>query len=623
MTPIFSILHPSARPQQWREIYEDWMLSAAHPETVEYVLCVDERWGFLELPGFQLNPPSVANGVSIPCDFPSYWAPGTKLDLGGNPAGKLVWNIGRRCYVDAVNTAARVSTGHILMVIADDQWPCERWDEKLLEAIDVSRWPYEVFQKWLPEVNASNEPYSAESKSRAQWVIEVSTGTPYEHHRGIMVMPILSRARYERLGYVFYPEYESVFADNDFYAHAQHDKCIIDARYLMFPHRHPLAEPGAWEKRADGKWTTRDKVYAAQNRPEAYRTGEEIFKRRAATGFSKTPVRSVEEAVQAINRSWKDSMESHPARPVKGGIALALPGESFSNVWVAKLLEIVTYLLREGWNFCTLLQHTSEPGITRATIIKSLAELKGQFDPEFILWMDDDQIVDPQQVRMLIEDAEQFQDVDLIAGWTWIASSGPHSNDPQVSCGRMDLAKGELSYAEHRSVQAANGVFEVSWTGFPVVLMRTRALEKTGKHPFAHMPCPESPWGECGEDISFCKRLTDAGGKIYVDSRIFVPHLKLKALGPVPASQQEVSLALTGRSGNDIAIPEAPAPPKDSGMGPSTSCIAFKVPGYEAESRKKEREDREKGWVPMVGDSMVKVNADAARFAAQVFEELP
>jgi hypothetical protein len=319
---------------------------------------------------------------------------------------------------------------------------------------------------------------------------------------------------------------------------------------------------------------------------------------------------SVDEAQYVLEDNWKRFMD-RPAKPLARlakpkGIALALPGESFSHVWVAKLLELLPALMNANFNFCPLLIHTSEPGITRAQIAKTVLEMrdKNQFSPDFILWIDDDQILEPAQVLMLIADMEQFPDADMIAGWTWIASSGPHENAPQVSCGRMDLSKGELSHAEYRSVQAAGGVFEVGWTGFPVVLMRTGALDKTGKHPFSHYPCPDSPWGECGEDISFCKRLTDAGGKIMVDSRVFVPHLKLKALGPVPASKEEIGLALTGQSGM------------------STCSAVVHIPPSAKEEMKREEEERRKSFKLVVGEEMMKLNADAARYAARVFEDL-
>ena len=42
----FSILHTSARPEKWREVYDAWIAAADHPEDVEYVLWY-ERWGFV------------------------------------------------------------------------------------------------------------------------------------------------------------------------------------------------------------------------------------------------------------------------------------------------------------------------------------------------------------------------------------------------------------------------------------------------------------------------------------------------------------------------------------------------------------------------------------------------
>ena len=516
MTPIFFILHPSARPHKWREIYESWMVACDQPQFVEYVLCADERWGFSsgELSD---HVSSILSGHNHPIRF------------------KFVWNTKRRCYVDAVNTAAEASTGRILIVIADDQYPCENWDTRILN----------VLEKPVPVGNSIMAGWDY-IEYKNDFVISVSTGTPLEHERFIMPMPILSRARYERKGYVFFPEYESAYADNDFYAEAERDGVIIDARRLMFPHRHPLAEPGAWEKRFNGQWINRDEAYAAQNSIQAYNLGGKIFARRWAGVAPISPQDNKNSIAQAIQ-------DGYTRNRTPRSIALALPGETFHHVWVAKFAELVVDLMREGWNYAPLFIHTSEPGITRATIVKAILEMrdKGQFNPEFILWMDDDQIVEPQQVQMLMRDADQFPDVDLVAGWTWIASGGPHVNAPQVSCGRMDLDKGELSHPEYKSVQAANGVFEVGWTGFPLVLMRTSALDKVGKNPFSHWPCDNSPWGECGEDISFCKRLTDAGGKIYVDSRVFVPHLKLRALGPVPDSKEEIALALTGAMAAD------------------------------------------------------------------------
>ena len=88
----YSIIHPSARPEKWREIYDAWMDACTEPNEVEYVLVIDPRWGFV------LDPRAYSTEV-------------------GNFV--VVQNTERRCYVDAVNLGAKVSTGDVLIVIAD------------------------------------------------------------------------------------------------------------------------------------------------------------------------------------------------------------------------------------------------------------------------------------------------------------------------------------------------------------------------------------------------------------------------------------------------------------------------------------------------------------------------
>ena len=147
----FSIIHPSARPDKWRAVYDDWIGKCVNPADVEYILCVDERWGFTK----EWAGPIPPSGFT----------------------GKIVWNTGLRCYVDAVNLAAKQATGDILIVIADDQYACDGWDEKLSGA--TSQYP---------------------NPATSRFVAEVFTSTPDEHNRGIIVLPILSRGWYEHLG---------------------------------------------------------------------------------------------------------------------------------------------------------------------------------------------------------------------------------------------------------------------------------------------------------------------------------------------------------------------------------------------------------------------------------------
>lgn len=237
MRPLFSICHPTARPDGWRAAYDLWISRAAHPEQVEYVLSIDERWGFT--PGS----PAAIRASAIVTERPG-------LNI-------VTANQGRRCCVDSTNTAAAVSSGDVLILGADDYEPPQDWDVLLLAKI-------------------SPDAAVADALARSEdFVLHVSTGW-YDGPEASSIQ-ILSRARYERLGYGLYPEYESLFADDDFLQAAYADGVVLDARDITIRHHH-----GA----ASGNW---DAVYQHQNREESRRLGAELLERRKREQFGRRP----------------------------------------------------------------------------------------------------------------------------------------------------------------------------------------------------------------------------------------------------------------------------------------------------------------------------------------------
>jgi hypothetical protein len=125
-------------------------------------------------------------------------------------------------------------------------FPCAEWDRKLLAAI--------------PDLDG-------------EFVVETTSNTPADVPR-IMVFQILSRVRLEKIGYLFWPEYESMSGDMEFTEHARRDGVVIDARHMVIEHRHYSFG------RADF-----DTAYAWQNREEAYKIGDAVYARRCAEGF--------------------------------------------------------------------------------------------------------------------------------------------------------------------------------------------------------------------------------------------------------------------------------------------------------------------------------------------------
>lgn len=417
---------------------------------------------------------------------------------------RLVGNMGRRCYVDGVNTAAKASTGRILIVNADDQFAAQGWDDELLASASI----------------ASMEGYRAILGNQGlDFVVEVSTGTPTEHERGIMVMPILSRARYERLGHVFYPEYESMFADNDFAEHAQQDGVVIDARHLVFPHKH---------------WTNgqrkSDPVDSAQNAEMSYMSGARILERRRANKFAGEPARK-ESAV-----SEQSDQGAEAVRPPV--LAICTPGETFSQEFVSMLRRLDFYL-QHNFILQPVMGHATEPWRIRQEMSDGILGDSWQPKPDYVLWVDDDNLLTVEQFNQLFEVLTDRK-LDMIAGTCWIQYGDQEPYNFVPSFGWFNESRNQIRYAAADALTGS--VVEAGWTGFPVVLMRREVLERAGKWAFRPIVDDQAATGLLGEDISFCRRVADAGIKIHVHTGVKVPHLKTRAIEPEYVVKERAAL---------------------------------------------------------------------------------
>ena len=467
MEPTFSIIHPSARPGVWRGIYNEWIAAADDPAQVEYLLVVTEKWGF----------------------SPDTFLIKETFD-GTRPRGlKLVWPQEEpNCYVTSVNSAASCSTGQILIVIADDQHPAPHWDTAILKFIES--WDVPGY-------------YNGD-----QFIISVDTNTPNEHERGITVMPIISRARYEHLGYIFYPRYESMYADNDLTAHAKKDFCLYVAgkRLPIFPHVHPINTPGL----------AMDEAYYAQNRPEAYRIGEAVFYVRQQNGFQE-----LTDAQLPVARKT---------------IAVCLPGEVFSSTWLSAWTGLFVNLFTQ-FNVIPIFCHTSNVHVTRGVLAKQVLQQTqglGSIVPDYVLWIDDDNPVHWEHVAQLLSDLDHVPEADVVCGWCWIWNE--LGKNFIASCGYLKESDATCNNFTHESFQESQfDLIEIGFTGFPLVLMRMSTLSRlfgTYPHPFAPIMDDAHPWGAMSEDTAFCRRMANLGMKMFVDRRVRVDHLKTVAYGP-------------------------------------------------------------------------------------------
>lgn len=182
----FSLLHPSrGRVRMAEQAIGEWIGRSSRRHALEYILSID----------------------ADDDDVSAY------EQLAAQRAVRLIVN-SNRSIVDAANAAARVATGDVFIVVSDDFGCPEAWDQAIATALG----------------------------ERRDVAVLVHDGS--DSH--IMTLPIVCRAFYEDLGYVLYPEYFHLYCDVDLTDLARRLGKLINARHLVFPHRHYTAGLNAW-----------------------------------------------------------------------------------------------------------------------------------------------------------------------------------------------------------------------------------------------------------------------------------------------------------------------------------------------------------------------------------------
>jgi hypothetical protein len=215
--PVFSLCYTSRRPDCLADVVRRWLESAAAPHDVEIVVALDAD-----------DVASRAAATNLP--------PTVRVVIQEVVPGNCVlgWN-----------AAAAQARGLVLIVISDDFFPPPQWDAALL-ALPPKGWP------------------------QGEYAVHVRDGDASV----IMTIQILTRRRYRRFGFLFYPGYRSMTCDREFTERAYDDGIVIQAPQLLFEHRHWMT--GARER--DGL----DVVHSA---PERTTTGRELMQRRLPRGF--------------------------------------------------------------------------------------------------------------------------------------------------------------------------------------------------------------------------------------------------------------------------------------------------------------------------------------------------
>lgn len=199
-----SLIHPSrGRAAIAKQVYDEWMGKADNPDEIQYVLSVDSDDPLLN-------------------EYDRVFA-----------NSKVTWyENNNHSAIEAINNAAKVATGDILLVCSDDFSCPEHWDTQLLTYL----------------------------KGKSDFVVKTADGLqPW-----IITLPIMDRVYYERFGYVYYPEYKHLFCDTEMTCVGDLlDKTILVP--MLFQHNH-YTQAGGIKKDAisvknDATWGQGERLY--------------------------------------------------------------------------------------------------------------------------------------------------------------------------------------------------------------------------------------------------------------------------------------------------------------------------------------------------------------------------
>lgn len=490
--PVFSILHATARlPLGWVDSYRAWSnLCGDRAKDYEYVLAVHESdYDRLPLEWLQLEH---ENPTGIPL--------------------VVIKQTGRYCSVDNWNAAATVAEGEVLVLGQDDIFPCEDWDLKLLEA--------------LANIGSCGA------------IVHVSTGSPRDDE--LISSPVMTRALYERWGYFWYPDYESMYCDDDLTVHAYEEGVVIRALHILFEHRNPIL-----------KGTHQDDVFKHENRPEAYKDGLALFQKRKRAGFNTTPIRDL------------------PKR--KAVLAMCVPGISFSMQFLSAWTRLYDHVSRSDCIPAPFFGYSSNVFHTRASMWNTL---RMQPRVDYILMLDDDNILEPEQLNLLMQDLRANPDLDGVVGWCLVQSDFyAMENSPSVGSLIGPGISKPYTLKKMRDPSQPD-LIPIGYSGFPAVLLRGSLLQKVPGNPFRPILSDNISFGMSSEDVSFFQRMQDAGCKFSVDRRVEVPHFKFR-----PVAESDISYASRGAKELSDRVKSSKGDDNDESPSPSSSNPTDAVSG--------------------------------------------
>jgi hypothetical protein len=213
-------------------------------------------------------------------------------------------------------------------------------------------------------------------------------------------------------------------------------------------------------------------------------------------------------------------------------IIIASPGHSMMTIYVKSLLALTDMLNKEGITWAWSSEYSSMVSDAREMTlngnnrndVNERRPFKGEITYDKILWIDSDIAFNPDDAMALIK-----SDKDIISG-AYLLASGEVTAYPKL------LGQGYT----FNEVKEMTKPVQIAGCGFGFIAVKSGVFESLTRPWFQSAFVTDDngfTFPMMGEDLSWCKRVTDNGYEIWFDPTIRVTHHKIMKLtweGPKP-----------------------------------------------------------------------------------------
>lgn len=233
---------------------------------------------------------------------------------------------------------------------------------------------------------------------------------------------------------------------------------------------------------------------------------------------------SVEKGPGSLWFSWVSRERRKPK------VTVCLPGSLRDEQWLEGWDRLHAYL-QEDFRVTRIYSVGNNIYDVRNACVERLVDLaESHGRPDYVLWVDSDNIVDEKGFRALRHALDNLLEASAVGAWYLMKTP---SGQAEITAG-----SGGMRPDIEDLLQAQGALLPVEYIGFGFLLMRYSLIEDLGLHPF--LPHLRGDNDYDTDDVSFCLAAGAKGHKFFLHSGVHSPHLKLS---PVPFIRRPMTAA--------------------------------------------------------------------------------